>query len=136
MNEDSGTLQISTLCENKINESPRGKGMIPHRWVGQRPIRQLAPVVNDLGHHLLQVHNVSSKATVSFFREIFCFDQKTKSHTASNDPGVDRSLLNVPCNACDKRFPVLEVCIKVSPVHDGGRRRLHAWLLVREGQLF
>lgn len=28
--------------------------------------------------------------------------------------GVNRGLLNVPCNACDKRIPVLEVCIKVS----------------------
>lgn len=27
---------------------------------------------------------------------------------------MDGGLLNVPCNACDKCIPVLEVCVKVS----------------------
>ena len=34
--------------------------------------------------------------------------------TETYHAGVDCSLLNVPCNACDKRIPVLEVCVKVS----------------------
>lgn len=34
--------------------------------------------------------------------------------TETYHAGVDRSLLNVPCNACDKCIPVLEVCVKVS----------------------
>lgn len=33
---------------------------------------------------------------------------------ATYHAGMDRSLLNVPCNACDKCIPVLEVCVKVS----------------------
>lgn len=34
--------------------------------------------------------------------------------TEAYHAGVDRGLLNVPCNARDKGIPVLEVCVEVS----------------------
>ena len=48
---------------------------------------------------------------------------------------MDGGLLDVLGDARDERLPVLEVGVKVGPVHDGRRLRLDARLLVRQRQL-
>lgn len=66
VNENSESLQISVLHENKINESPREKGIIPHRKVRHRPMRQLPSLMNNLGHQFPEVTNVIPKPPFPF----------------------------------------------------------------------
>lgn len=79
MNEESVILQISVFHENKINESPRRKGIIPHKGVRHRPGRQLAPLVDDLGHQLSGDNNVSLQSHHPFFKKPFALVKRQNS---------------------------------------------------------